>query len=161
MRVNNRKGFTLVELMVVVAIIAILAAIAIPIYMNYVRRGKQIEAKTLLMALKVEEEQYRAENNCYTTTAANLVETSKLYTSNRVYTTAPAITPVPAAPPFCVAPLADGFRAVATGILVSGKPNDRWAISDLLQAPVHCDSRWLGGSNEALACNGTTTLMEY
>jgi type II secretory pathway pseudopilin PulG len=148
--------------MVVVAIIAILAAIAIPIYLNYVYRGKQAEAKTLLMTIKVEEEQFHAENNCYTTDPATLVETTKLYTNNRVYNTAPAITPVPAATPVCPAPLADGFEAVVSGTIASGHAVDLWGISDRISAPVHCDARGGYTLDQTSACAGATTAeMEY
>jgi prepilin-type N-terminal cleavage/methylation domain-containing protein len=159
---DDSKGFTLVELMVVVSIIAILAAIAIPIYTNYVYRGKQVEAKTLLMTLKVEEEQFHAENNCYTTTITDLVETNKDFPNNRVYNTAPVFTPVPAVPAVCPAPLADGYAAVVTGTLASGHPVDSWGISDLISTPVHCDGRASYTGDQAAACPGApTTEMEY
>jgi type IV pilus assembly protein PilE len=159
---DDSKGFTLVELMVVVSIIAILAAIAIPIYTNYVYRGKQVEAKTLLMTLKVEEEQFHAENNCYTTTITDLVETNKDFPNNRVYNTAPVFTPVPAVPAVCAAPLADGYAAVVTGTLAGGHPVDSWGISDSISAPVHCDGRASYTLAQQAACpGGPTTEMEY
>lgn len=49
---NTQKGFTLIELMIVVAIIGILAAIAIPQYQNYTARAQVSEAITLLGGLK-------------------------------------------------------------------------------------------------------------
>jgi len=67
---NFRKGFTLIELMVVVAIIAILAAIAIPQYRNYQFKSKTTEAKVNLGAIKTAEEAYRAENDVYRTASA-------------------------------------------------------------------------------------------
>ncbi len=48
---TNRKGFTLIELMIVVAIIGILAAVAIPGFMGYIKNSKTSEAKTNLNAI--------------------------------------------------------------------------------------------------------------
>ena len=59
------KGFTLVELMIVVAIVAILAAVSIPAYNDYVRRGKITEATTALSGLRVSMEQYFQDNRTY------------------------------------------------------------------------------------------------
>lgn len=57
---NKIKGFTLIELMITVAIIGILAAIAIPAYSNYITRGKLTEAtSSLLQMAAVQESFYR------------------------------------------------------------------------------------------------------
>ncbi len=64
----DSKGFTLVELMVVVAIVAILAAVATPAYINYVNRAKQGEAESLLMTARLEQEEYYTENGQYAST---------------------------------------------------------------------------------------------
>ncbi len=51
-KIRNRKGFTLVELMIVVAIIGILAAIAIPNFLNFRLKAKTSEAKSNLGAIR-------------------------------------------------------------------------------------------------------------
>jgi type IV pilus assembly protein PilA len=61
----KKKGFTLVELMIVVAIIGILAAIAIPNFIKFQARSKQSEAKTNLKALFQAEKSYFAERDTY------------------------------------------------------------------------------------------------
>lgn len=55
------QGFTLIELMIAMAIIAILASIAIPTYNGYVRRGKTTEATSTLADLRVRLERYYAD----------------------------------------------------------------------------------------------------
>jgi len=67
---QRATGFTLIELMVTVAIIAILAAIAIPNYTDYVRRGKLQEATSNLLAMRTKMEQYFQDNRSYTTPGA-------------------------------------------------------------------------------------------
>ncbi|MGB7971152.1 MAG: prepilin-type N-terminal cleavage/methylation domain-containing protein [Candidatus Deferrimicrobiaceae bacterium] len=62
---KNRKGFTLIELMIVVAIIGILAAIAIPNFLKFQAKSKQSEAKTNLKGIYTAETGYFGENNSY------------------------------------------------------------------------------------------------
>jgi len=67
---KNQKGFTLIELMIVVAIIGILAAIAIPNFMSYQCKAKQAEAKSHLGSIRSMQEAYYAEYDHYSTTDA-------------------------------------------------------------------------------------------
>jgi prepilin-type N-terminal cleavage/methylation domain-containing protein len=68
--IKKQDAFTLVELMVVVAVLAILAAIAIPSYLGIQKRTARSEAKSNLQALSLALEGYMSENNDYG--AANL-----------------------------------------------------------------------------------------
>ena len=67
---NRKKGFTLIALMIVVAIIGILAAIAIPSFMRFAAKSKQAEAKTILAGIYTGEESYFAEQNTFGTYAS-------------------------------------------------------------------------------------------
>ena len=62
---QRHSGFTLIELMVTVAIIAILAAVAIPNYTAYITRSKIAEATSALLAMRTKMEQYFQDNRSY------------------------------------------------------------------------------------------------
>lgn len=59
------KGFTLVELMIVVAILGILASIAVPLYSGYIAGSKRQEAKSNLETIRLLEEQAYADQRTY------------------------------------------------------------------------------------------------
>ena len=68
----NNKGFTLLELIVVLIVMAALVAIALPQYAGFVERARASEAITALGAIKVAEEANRLQTGAYTATMANL-----------------------------------------------------------------------------------------
>ena len=66
-RNENQKGFTILELMIVGAILGILAGIAVPIYLSYLKRARQVEAPVALNEIKRLESMYFAFNGGYGT----------------------------------------------------------------------------------------------
>jgi type IV pilus assembly protein PilE len=68
---HARRGFTLIELMIVVAIVGILAAIAYPSYIEYVRRGHRSEAQAALLQGAQFMQRFYAANNGYSKTLSD------------------------------------------------------------------------------------------
>jgi type IV pilus assembly protein PilE len=64
-RVRGREGVTLIEVMIVVVIVGLLAAIAIPAYNNYVTKSRRSDAFTALETVRAAQEMYRAERGFY------------------------------------------------------------------------------------------------
>ena len=69
---QKQKGFTLIELMIVVAIVGILAAIAIPNFMRYQAKSKQSEAKVNLRSIYTSQNTYFGEFDTYTANMSDL-----------------------------------------------------------------------------------------
>jgi type IV pilus assembly protein PilE len=63
---QRHRGVTLMELMVVIAIVGILAAVAVPTYRNYLIRTNRAEAKIALLQLQTAQEKFYMQNNTFT-----------------------------------------------------------------------------------------------
>jgi type IV pilus assembly protein PilE len=105
-------GFTLIELMITVAVIAILAAIAIPQYSDYVTRGKIIGATTRLGDIRTQMEKYFMDNRSYVNGAACGVQATAIAGYNADPASDFVIT--------CPGPTATTYTLVATGIAARG-----------------------------------------
>ena len=66
------RGFTLIEMMIVVAVIGILSAIAFPSYASHIQKSRRVDAKNAVLDLAGREERYFSINNAYTNDAAAL-----------------------------------------------------------------------------------------
>ncbi|MGD8938323.1 MAG: type IV pilin protein [Gammaproteobacteria bacterium] len=84
---GGNRGFTLIELMVVVAILAILAAIAIPNYNNHVRKSRRADAKVALAQTAQRLERCFVDNNTFVYDAANAPSCPQSHTTSNGYYT--------------------------------------------------------------------------
>jgi type IV pilus assembly protein PilE len=70
---NKSSGFTLIEVMIVVVIIAILTAIALPAYDKYTQRAKRTEGRNALLDIAAKQEEWKLNNRQYTSNLADLL----------------------------------------------------------------------------------------
>jgi type IV pilus assembly protein PilA len=91
MQEENDGGFTLIELLVVIIIIGILAAIAIPVFLNQRKKGYDAGIKADLRNAATAEETYLTDFNAYTNTSAALITEGFKFSSPGDYTGAPAL----------------------------------------------------------------------
>lgn len=82
--VPSQRGFTLIEVIVVVLILGILAAVAIPNYTEYIQRGRRADAKTALLQVAQWQERRRTETNSYATTTGQLPGLATVRSNNAV-----------------------------------------------------------------------------
>ncbi len=100
---NSPRGFTLIELMVVIVILGVIAAFAVPAYQDQVRKGRRADAMGTLLKIQVLEERWRLANGQYTTNLADLgmgTTTPEGYYNLSLSSTNPAV----------------GFTATATAV---------------------------------------------
>lgn len=69
---TSHRGFTLIELMIAVAVVSILAAVAYPSYTSYIRKGKRATAQAALMDIASKQQTYLLDRRVYTNTLADL-----------------------------------------------------------------------------------------
>lgn len=107
----TQRGFTLIELMIVLAVIAILAAVAMPNYADYVRTGKAVEATAVLADQRVKMEQF--------------------FQDNRTYAGGPCVPPAGSAMHFnfnCIAE-ANSYTITATGLGSAGMAGYTYTVN--------------------------------
>lgn len=77
---KKTRGFTLLELMIVVVVIGVLASIAYPAYEDSILKGRRAQARTALLELQQQQERYMTQFNCYLpfTTNTNFVATTSV-----------------------------------------------------------------------------------
>ncbi|QDL52881.1 pilin [Rhodoferax aquaticus] len=111
MKRSMQKGFTLIELMIVVAIIGILAAVALPAYQDYTSRAQATEGVSLLAGLKIPTSEALSNNALAQacSTDKSVAEVAEVKDGNGVVTTA------------YVAPKIAGALAVENNVVLSGK----------------------------------------
>ena len=118
---KSKKGFTLIELMIVVVIIGILAAMAIPVFMQATSKSKQSEARAILKQIYIMEEAYRQENETY------VCDGEEVSAGENFGTIGVEIMPS-ARYTYSITADSNSFTATATGNIDDDETVDTWQI---------------------------------
>lgn len=133
---KHRSGFTLIELMIVVAVVAILSAIAYPSYTEYVRRGHRADAREGLRAAQLWLERAATAMGSYPTTLpTNLAWSSSSAPGKRYDITLPAATAT-----------ASSYTLRASPRAGSGQANDRCGNYTLTNTGAQGNNNLLSGT---------------
>ena len=120
------RGFTLIEMMIVVVVVGILAAIALPAYQEQVRKSRRATAEAHLMDVAARQQQFLLDNRRYATDLATLTVTTPTDVSN-FYTVT------------CCEPTGGGStNGTPPQFLASAAPKSNQSHPDLQAAPTSC-----------------------
>ncbi len=149
--VANRKkeeGFTLIELLVVIIIIGILAAIALPSFLNQANKAKQSEGKQYLSSINKGQQAYYAENTAFGATISELGIGLKTQTSNFVYANGTSTDGATST----AAPASSAMKAYAAGVGLSGTGEAKTTSTVLCEQSVA--SNWAVPTSVGLSTTG-------
>jgi type IV pilus assembly protein PilE len=138
-RTVRAAGFTLIELMIVVAVMAILAAIAVPMYTDYVTRSRIIDGTTKLANVRTQMEKYFMDNRTYLNGAACGVQTTTIDPLN--------LDPSRSFDIGCQAVTQNTYTLRATGVAARGMGGFVYTIAqDNSKATLSVKSGWLASA---------------
>ena len=122
------RGFTLIELMITVAIVAILAAVAYPSYTSHIRKGYRAAAQSYLMELALKQTQYLLDNRAYAPTEAAINATAPTDVSNNYTISFEVVAGPPPTFKITAAPQGTMASDVTLTINQAGQktPSDKW-----------------------------------
>lgn len=126
------KGFTLIELMIVVAVVAVLAAIVLPSYREQIRKSRRADAARAIGELQLGLERWRAENPSYANCAG-----AACASASGIYPTTPTssyytITPAPLANDYTITAAPTGAQAGdrCGNLVATRNTKPTWATAD-------------------------------
>ena len=127
---KNTRGFTLIELMIAVAIVGILTAIAYPSYTNYLIKGNRASAKTTLLDVAQKQQQFLLDNRAYAGSASDLnfdapPEFDRFYTLSIAASAGPPPSFTATATPIAGS-RQDGDGALTINEKGEKSPTDKW-----------------------------------
>ena len=124
-RHRDNSGFTLIELMIVVVIIGILAAMAIPRFMKATTKTKQSEARLILKQIYVNQQAYKQQSGSYYITAA-IASSANPEAFAEIWVE----VMTPAKYSYTIDATANTFTATATGNIDDDAADDVWTINE-------------------------------